>query len=227
MNRLSLLCIIIALTAGLTSGAEEVNKQAKSLPKVVLLGDSIRMNYQAPAIAALEGKAQVWKPKDNCKHTFYVIENIERWLTESGGAPQIIHINVGLHDMYLNGKTDKPRHTIETYEKNLLAIFAMLDELTDAKIIFALTTVVDEQLQAESEGYGRVVRRNSDVQVYNAKARNVAEELGVAVNDLNAFMKKTGPEKILSPSDGIHLSPEGCELMGAEVARVISEALSQ
>ncbi len=39
-------------------------------------------------------------------------------------------------------------------------------------------------------------------------------------------MKKTGPEKILT-SDGIHLSPAGCKLMGAEVARVILEHLAK
>ena len=46
------------------------------------------------------------------------------------------------------------------------------------------------------------------------------------MNDLNRFMKKTGPEKILRSSDGIHLSPEGCEIMGIEVARVILENLN-
>ncbi|MFT5031539.1 MAG: lysophospholipase L1-like esterase, partial [Candidatus Binatia bacterium] len=61
----------------------------------------------------------------------------------------------------------------------------------------------------------------------NAKASAVAKELGIVVNDLNAFMKKTGPDKILRPSDGIHLSPEGCEILGGEVARVILKRLSE
>ncbi len=85
--------------------------------------------------------------------------------------------------------------------------------------------MVDEKRQPES-GYGQVVRRNADIEIYNAKARAVAKESGITVNDLNAFMKKTGPEKILT-SDGVHLSPEGRELMGAEVARVISEHLTK
>ncbi len=197
-----------------------------SLPLVVLLGDSIRGNYQSTVRKALEGKAIISAPKDNCSHSAYTLENLERWLSGAEKA-EVIHINVGLHDMYLNAKTGKTRHTLEVYERNLRSIFKKLDELSDAKVIFALTTVVNEKQQAESEGYGRVVRRNEDVDTFNAKARSVADELGIAVNDLNKYMKKVGPEKILKPSDGIHLSPEGCELMGGEVARVILNTLSK
>lgn len=198
---------------------------AKSLPRVVLLGDSIRMNYQQAATQGLEGKARVWAPKENCRHTFFVLESLERWLNEAGGDAAVIHINVGLHDMFLDGKTGEPRHELATYEKNLRAIFSGLRELSEATVIFALTTRVNEENQAKSKGYQRVVRRNADVETYNAAARRIAEEFEIEVNDLPAFMDKTGVEKILRPSDGIHLSPEGCELMGAEVARVITAQL--
>lgn len=195
---------------------------SQSLPTVVLLGDSIRMNYQNTVTQALEGTANVWTPTDNCGHTAYTLANLDRWL-EGQENVQVIHINVGLHDLYLNAKTGMPRHTLDTYEANLRGIFAKLKQLSHAKVIFALTTVVDEKRQPKS-GYKRVVRRNADVDIYNAKARAIAKEFGIAVNDLNAFMKKAEPEKILT-SDGIHLSPEGCKLMGAEVARVIREHL--
>ena len=95
------------------------------------------------------------------------------------------------------------------------------------RIIFALTTPVNEQQQADSEGYGRVVRRNADIDVYNAKARAVARELEIPVNDLNAFMTKAGPDRCLRPTDGIHLSPTGCQLVGRQVADVISKQLSE
>lgn len=218
---------LAVILVGKSVAQGDADTSPKQPPMVVLLGDSIRMNYQAAATSALKGKAQVWSPKDNCRHTVNVIENLERWLAEAGGEPEIVHINVGLHDLFLDGKTGKPRYSLETYEKNLRTIFARLDELSDAKVIFALTTVVNEADQAKSEGYQRVVRRNRDVDAYNAKAREVAAELDIAVNDLNQFMKATGPEKILRPSDGIHLSPDGCELMGKEVARVISGHLAK
>lgn len=216
----------LCFVAGPAPAAEENGKQIEALPVVVLLGDSIRMNYQAAATTALEKTARVWAPKDNCKHSTYLLENLERWLNEAGAAPAVVHVNVGLHDMFLDGKTGRPRHSLELYEQNLRAIFAKLDELCDARIVFALTTAVNEEAQANSKGYQRVVRRNSDVDSYNSKAREIASELGIAVNDLNAFMKKKGATKVLRPSDGIHLSPEGCQLLGGEVARVIVENLS-
>jgi len=127
--------------------------------------------------------------------------------------------------MYLDSKTGLPRHSLERYEMNLRAIFEKLDQVSDATVIFALTTVVNETQQAGSEGYGRVVRRNRDIEIYNATARVVAKEMGVQVNDLYRFMKEADPSIILRPSDGIHLSAEGCEIMGREVARVILKKL--
>ncbi len=193
-------------------------------PLVILLGDSIRMNYQKAVTDQLTGKAAVWAPKENCAHTAFTLENLAKWLT--GRSPQVVHINVGLHDMYLSAKTGQTRHTLATYEKNLRAIFTKLRNLTDAKIIFALTTAVIEDRQAKSKGYQRVVRRNTDVDRFNAKAREIAQEFGIAVNDLNTFMKKSGPEKILRESDGIHLSPDGCLMIGGKVAEAIVKQLT-
>ena len=156
MNRsfpFALLCLVglIPYSARVQAPRDpEKELPSESLPTVVLLGDSIRDNYQNAVGKALEGKANIWSPKDNCRHTAYMLENLDRWLEGQENA-QVIHVNVGLHDLYLNAKTGMPRHTLETYEKNLRAIFAKLDELSDAKVIFALTTVVDEKLQAESD----------------------------------------------------------------------------
>ena len=196
-------------------------------PLVILLGDSIRMNYQSATKSSLKNKAEVWSPKDNCAHTAYTLQNLERWLTEAGREPTVIHINVGLHDMFLNAKTGKTRHTLEVYDQNLRAIFAKLKARANARIIFALTSAVMEDRQAASKGYKRVVRRNEDVDRFNARAARIARETGVGINDLNAFMAKSGVEKVIRESDGIHLSPEGCEIMGREVARVIMEALKK
>ncbi|MBG86398.1 MAG: hypothetical protein CMO80_05790 [Verrucomicrobiales bacterium] len=193
-------------------------------PLVVLLGDSIRMNYQQSVREALAGKAEVWSPKENCRHTFFTLENLEGWLKSR--SPDLIHINVELRDIFLNAKTDKPRHTLTAYEKNLRAMFNKLDGPTEAKVIFAIATAVDEKLQAASKSYRRVVRRNKHVRSYNAVARRVAKESKVTVNDLNAFMVNAGPEKIFRPTDGIQLSPSGCKLIGNKVARVIASKLS-
>ena len=89
-----------------------------------------------------------------------------------------------------------------------------------------LTTPVNEEWQARSETYRRVVRRNVDVQRYNKKAREVAEHFGVVVNDLHGVITHAGPDKVLRPTDGIHLSPDGANLVGDAIAKVIQQQLS-
>jgi lysophospholipase L1-like esterase len=218
MNRLPLRLLIAAGLALLITAEASPRR-----PLVLLLGDSIRMNYQPAVTEALNAHADVWAPKENGRDTTFTLANLDGWLKDR--KPAVIHINVGLHDLFLDGKSGRPRHTLAVYEKNLRAILRRLSQQDGARILFALTTPVNESRQAASKTYGRVVRRNTDIDIYNARARMVAEELGIRVNDLPAFIRRTGPERILRPSDGIHLSPEGCRLVGREVARKILSAL--
>ncbi|NOZ21348.1 MAG: SGNH/GDSL hydrolase family protein [Planctomycetes bacterium] len=191
-------------------------------PVVILLGDSIRIGYQRVVISELAGKANVWAPKANCKHTQFTLEHIEEWV--KGRKPAVVHINCGLHDLFLSKATGKPRHSLDVYADNLRAIFEKLRRLTDAKIIFALTTAVDEERQATSKTYGRVVRRNAQIAVYNAKAKEIAGEFNVRVNDLYAVVQEGGVDVMLI-DDGIHLSPEGAQRVGKQVAQSILAVL--
>jgi lysophospholipase L1-like esterase len=203
--------------------AQENNKETKPLPLVILLGDSIRMNYQAAATTALQKKATVWSPQENCKHTLYTLQNLEKWLADKN--PAVVHINVGLHDMFLTTKGGQPRHNLAFYEANLQNIFAQLKHLTNARLIFALTTPVDEERQAVSKGYGRVVRRSADVARYNQAARRIALAAGATVNDLPALVLKSGQADIMG-DDGIHLSDKGCALLGKAVANQVLSQLN-
>lgn len=221
MIRRFLLVLFLACCSSVGKAAD-TGKPA-SLPLVILLGDSIRMNYQSVVTEQLKGRAEVWAPKDNCQHTVYMLANLDRWLEDR--QPKVLHLNVGLHDLFLDGKTGKPRHSLETYEANLRAIFTRLQKLEGTRLIFALTTSVNEPWQAASQTYGRVVRHNADIETYNARARAIAEEMGLVVNDLPELMKREGADKILNPKDGIHLSPEGCRILGTEVSRVILKQL--
>jgi len=210
---LLLVTSLVAYATPCTAGDKK--EEAKPLPLVILLGDSIRMNYQEAATQALQGKATVWSPQENCKHTLYTLQNLEKWLTDK--KPAVVHINVGLHDMFLTTKGGQPRHNLEFYEANLRNIFAQLKHLTDAQIIFALTTPVDEARQAISKGYGRVVRRSADVARYNQAARQIALAAGARVSDLHAIAVQAGKDEILR-EDGIHLSDKGCSVLGKAVA---------
>ena len=223
MQHLTSIVIAFFLVPLVARSAE--NATPDDLPVVILLGDSIRMNYQNTVAAELKGKAIVWSPKENCRHSAYTLEQVEKWL--KGRKASVVHINVGLHDLWLNSETGPPRHSLDVYAANLRKIFARLKELTDAKIVFALTTPVDEKWQAASETYGRVVRRNPDIVKYNEKAAEIAKESDVRINDLHAICIKAGVKNVLRESDGIHLSKTGEEVIGKHVARCVLSILEE
>lgn len=190
-------------------------------PTVILLGDSIWGGYQNNVVTALEGKATVWSPKENGQHTGYTLQQLEKWI--KGCEASVVHINVGLHDLFLSSKTDESRHSFDVYTANLRRIFTKLKQLTDAEIIFALTTPVDDQRQASSETYKRVVRRNSEISTYNRRAVEIATEFGVRVNDLHAVVLEMGVGQAIR-DDGVHLSANGGDVVGEQVAHSILPA---
>ena len=225
-------CVMLACSDESCRGAESETPSAKpaseatpdNLPLVILLGDSIRINYQGIVRSELEGKAKVWTPKDNCAHTLYTLQNLEKWL--KGQDPAVVHINAGLHDLFLNEKTGQPRHSLELYSGNLRKILARLKELTDAKIIFALTTPVDEQRQASSKTYKRVVRRNPDIVRFNQQAAKIAKECGAAVDDVHSVAMEAGIDSVIC-DDGVHLTEKGKEVVGKQVARSVLSVLGE
>ena len=193
-----------------------------SLPRVVLIGDSIRMGYQAVVKEALVGKAQIWAPEDNCRYAAYALEHLDEWI--SSRRPDVIHLNVGLHDMYLMKETGAPRTSLEDYGKNLRKIFERITKETSAILILALTTPAHEQWQEVSEGYGRVVRRDSDVVRYNQLAGQLAKEFSLPVNDLYRVVGEVGKEELMT-KDGVHFNAKGNDRLGNAVATRIRDAL--
>lgn len=214
---------IIAL-ASLVLATRLPGQTAANKPLVVLLGDSIRMGYEPTVVAALADIADVWAPEDNCQHTAYGLAHLQKWL--EGRDPVLIHVNFGLHDFYLpDSKT--PRHTIAQYQANLEAIFEWLATHTRAKIIFANTTPVDEERQIASDVYRRLVRRQSDVDRYNAAAMEVVHRRGIPVDDLHQVVADHGGVKLLGKYDGVHFTAEGFRLLGDAVAQNVRQALAQ
>lgn len=213
-------CFLMAALCSISLADDDKSPVAK-LKNVILFGDSIRMGYQKEVIKNLNGKAVVWAPEDNCRHSKYLLQNLNKWL--EGRNPDVIHINCGLHDMFLDNK-GKCRHTVDEYADTLRLIFKKLKKANDhVVVIFALTTAVDEKRQVTSKNYGRLVRRNSDVDAYNKKAIKIAKEFDVKINDLNTPIKKAGVESMLI-DDGIHLSPKGGRKIGELVAITINKA---
>ncbi len=216
---------LFAVTLGLLLGFYSQSGQSEEkMPNVVLLGDSIRMGYQAEVVKSLAGKAEVWAPEDNCQSSDFMLKNLDRWL--AGKTPDVIFFNCGLHDIFLN-EAGQARHTVEQYADFLRQIYVKLKTGRDkTTIIFALTTPVDEARQKTSKTYGRLVRRNSDVELINQKAAEVARDYGATVCDLHQPIQETGVEHLLV-DDGIHLNPQGAQKLGAVVAQTCLAVVSK
>jgi len=74
-----------------------------SLPRVLIIGDSISMGYTLPTRELLKGKANLHRPPTNCGPTTTGLDQLEAWL---GDKPwDVIHFNWGLHDLkYMDEK---------------------------------------------------------------------------------------------------------------------------
>jgi len=196
-----------------------VAAQQTPLPRVVLIGDSIRLGY-APLVAKLlDGKAIVISPAPNGEDTSNVLRHLDEWVLTQN--PQVVHINAGLHDLKLKGTTYQV--PLGEYEKNLKAILGRIRQGTRARVVFATTTPILDALHAQRQaGFDRF---EADVQKYNAVAMSVMKQAGVPVNDLHTIVVDSGTATLLG-SDGTHYTPEGYAKLAAAVADSILRTLA-
>ncbi len=191
--------------------AFEPIKDNTNLPRVLLIGDSISIGYTLPTRKLLEGNANVHRIPTNGGPTTNGLANLKKWLGD--GKWHVIHFNWGLHDL----KMEKGVHQvpIEQYEKNLDELVKQL-KATGAKLTWASTTPVPDAKVSPP-------RRNDDVRAYNAVAKKVMEENGVAINDLYTFMLLKLDK--LQITANVHFTPAGSEALAQRVAAAILEAL--
>jgi Lysophospholipase L1 and related esterases len=194
--------------------------QEKPLPRVVLVGDSIRMGY-APIVAKLlDGKAIVVSAKPNGEDSGNVLRNLDEWVIKE--KPAVVHLNAGLHDLKL---TDKGYQVpLAEYEKNLKAIIERIRKETKATVVFGTTTPIIDKLHAERKaGFDRF---EADVQKYNVAAVSVMKQAGVPIDDLHTLVESRGRDKVMGP-DGTHYTQEGYEILAAAVTDSILRSLGK
>ncbi|MDP3850417.1 MAG: SGNH/GDSL hydrolase family protein [Luteolibacter sp.] len=125
------------------------------------------------------------------------------WLGD--GKWDVIHFNFGIHD----------RATpLADYERNLESLVTLL-KATGAKLIWASTTPVPRNV-AENQTPEAIEERN-------VIALNVMNRNGVAIDDLNVWIK---PDlaKLQNPND-VHFGLPGYDRLAERVAHVIETAL--
>jgi alpha-L-fucosidase len=212
-----------------------------ALPNVLLYGDSISIGYTPEVRSELDGEANVYRIHKNGAHSAAAVP----WLKDLHTAMRdplldapwtfdwdVIHFNVGLHDLtyrvwkdindrYGETKRDKVngelQTTIEDYKTNFRSMVDYLRELApEATLIFATTTPVPE---------GEPGRIAGDAERYNQAALEVLGEYPeVEINDLHALIKPRHAEYWSEPGN-VHYNELGSKVMGQQVAEAIRAAL--
>lgn len=194
------------------------------LPRVLLIGDSISIGYTVPVRELLKGTANVHRPLTNCGPTTKGLAEIDQWL--GTGKWDVIHFNWGLHDLkYLGpdgknladpGAADSRQQVpIEEYEANLRKLVDRLRQ-TGATLIWRSTTPVPKGAK------GRVV---GDSAKYNAVARKIMDEHGIAIDDQYTFaLAKL--DKIQRPAN-VHFTAEGSRQLAERAVRAIRTAIAK
>ena len=127
-----------------------MRSDSASLPRVLLIGDSISMGYTKPVTELLKGRAVVTRNRGNAAHTANGLARMDEWLAAAGGNWDVIHFNFGLHDLkrvhpVTRKNSNDPNHPQQsppaTYEQQLRAIVLSL-RATGAELVFASTTPV-------------------------------------------------------------------------------------
>ena len=190
-----------------------------NLPLIVLIGDSIRMGYQAHVTSQLAGRAEVWSPEENGGDSRNVLAHLDDWVFSR--QPGLVHVNCGLHDLKRAFGAESAVPLAE-YERNVRQILQRLRRELDGAVVWATTTPVDEAWHHQNKGFDRL---EADVAAYNAAARAVAADLGVPIDDLFAVVEREGKARLLT-QDGVHFTEAGSQLLGRVVAEWIWGHLS-
>jgi len=185
-----------------------------SLPRVLLIGDSITNSYLEPVRKALAGKA-----------------NVDAWITPTTQADKslpktiaailawqkyaVVHFNLGLHG-WQKGRIPEGQYEPLTRElvKDLRA------GAPQATLIWATITPVT--VKGEPEKLNPEIQPT--IEEHNRMALEVMKTEGVEIDDLGSLMAKNLP---LAAGDMFHWKPAGVALLTESVTKSIVTALEK
>ncbi len=200
------------------------------LPRVLIIGDSISMNYFDAAKAELKGIANLHRNEGNAGPSTRGVLNAELWLgnfEEKGRHWDVIQFNHGLHD--LKQVYDKKTDTfgaysvpMDDYKTNLEKEIAIL-KMTGAKLIWCATTPVPNDNKSE---YAR--RKGACVDFNKAALEVMAKHPEIRLNDLHASVTKSPVFDNWRKTIDVHFyKAEETQELGKAVAASIRAALAE
>jgi hypothetical protein len=214
------LVAVLLLAAPLLRAAEPVRESiewldvwlpdtnARGLPRVLLIGDSITRGYGKQVETLLKGKAYVARmATSKSLGDPALIEEVTLVLRQQ--SFDAIHFNNGMHG---DGYTE------EQYAQAFPELVSTMRRLAPkAKLLWASTTDVRERgnLERVMPKTERLIRRNQ-------LALEIARREKIPVNDLFGVVRDH-PE--LHAVDGVHFNEKGSNALAAQVAAEISKLL--
>ncbi len=201
-----------------------------SLPRVLVIGDSISVNYHDAAKAALKGIANYHRIESNGGPSDRGVACAELWLgdyTQKGLHWDLIQFNHGLHDLKQpynseTGQWGPHQVSLEDYKSNLEQVIQTLMK-TGVKLAWCTTTPVPNNSQ------GQFARRKDEDLVFNAAALEVISRYPeIRIHDINTFIRQTRSFDEWRKGSDVHFwRQEDARCLGEEVARLIREALGR
>ena len=178
------------------------------MPRVLLIGDSISVQYSGGVHEGLRGKYLV----DNLGTSRSVndpvlLTQVQGFLQEH--RYQLIYFNNGLHGFHLDGPH---------YASGLKVLTQFLiDHGNGAKLIFATSTPISDM----TEGHP-LTEKNAIVLTRNAAAAELMPGFGIPVDDLYALMV----QHLDLHSDTYHFTAPGSALLGQHISATLLAALA-
>lgn len=186
--------------------------------KVVLIGDSIRMGYSPLVKEKLAGKADVWGPGENCRHSIWVLDHFQQWVVDQ--KPDIVHINAGIHDAVSSIHEDEyPQILFDQYCLSLKRIVAAFKKnLPEKKMIWATTTprfIVENDIPMSQ--WTHLTR----IDEYNRAAVEIMQNENIPINDLHRVIMEKGYTKCIRPGDSCHMTAFGNDVLSDAIVETI------
>jgi acyl-CoA thioesterase-1 len=201
-----------------------------ALPRVLVIGDSISMNYDESAKKALRGKANYHRIEANGGSTGRGVSSLDLWLGpywEKGFQWDVIQFNHGLHDLNQRGYEKDAvwgdfAVSIEDYKKNLELEIQTLKK-TGAQLIWCTTTPVPENPQ------GTGTRKPDADLIFNKAAMEVmSKHPEIIINDLNKLVRGSAVFDEWRTRNNVHYkTPAELTALGQAVAHAVQQALDK
>ena len=182
--------------------------------QILLLGDSVRMQYQPVVGEKLADIAEVSGPEENGRWSGYTLNSLRFWLPQMP-SPDLVQWNCGLWDMGDDYQEGRHFYPLELYEETCHRICRILRKVTGKPglpIVIATTTPT---LHGDHE----------DILLYNEVLRKVAREENAEVNDLYAVVAPAKTKMICE--DHIHLTQDGVEAVAEQTAKKLRSILAR